>query len=552
MTRLSSSCRLLLCMIVLQYITVAPTSRTSTVHSIRPHRHQRYTSLRDIHPSRFQEPQESGPMPLPLAWGSLKKMPMGVPRNKHRSLFVKTLSLRHKPTMDWDARARGRAQREKHRDQLQVVQSKPTLGDPSDEQHTTLPGVEPVQTILDILCGTLASVKTHGVGENELYNNFSLPLTSIESVRYAKALAAWFKDLQYFTPTKTVDPSAFRFGPQFDAKSGQHRMAMANWHMHSFDIMQCPRHEEFMRSINPNTCSPDDWIAATAKKQHGRNAKLTLEQLSPDPWWRPEISLLHGYPDVEKNVNDKLHGWEIVGKPALFDTDGRISSVPQDTAVTVTAAAVDETNDPTKEVHDHRRYYFTNGENDPWEELTLEQTSARVSQAPELVAPPSAPSSAVPADEPSSQWMTKDDPPPPKTHAQPVRPPHGPRYRNQHVRRKYGRQRYRGGSGKGFKVRRRRLIQPQPSPSKDNRANTNTVPLHPQEHVYASQGRKAKDGPDRRMKVDSNDGHDDDLSVVRIILGASHFKLDVQRQEKQRVQRQRQSQVHPDREAHKQ
>jgi hypothetical protein len=85
------------------------------------------------------------------------------------------------------------------------------------------------------------------------------------------------------------------------------------------------------------------------------------------------------------------------------------------------------------------------------------------------------------------------------------------------------------------------------------------------------------------MKVDSNDGHDDDRSVVRIIPGASHcqdilyessdlemvelheqrqhalqtfvrwIELDVQRQEKQRIQRQRQSQVrHPDGEAHKQ
>jgi hypothetical protein len=40
-----------------------------------------------------------------------------------------------------------------------------------------------------------------------------------------------------------------------------------------------------------------------------------------------EISLLHGYPDVEKNVNDKFHDWEIVPNKNLSTMVG-LNSMP--------------------------------------------------------------------------------------------------------------------------------------------------------------------------------------------------------------------------------
>ncbi|KAF9200465.1 hypothetical protein BGZ49_009307 [Haplosporangium sp. Z 27] len=131
--------------------------------------------------------------------------------------------------------------------------------------------------------------------------------------------------------------------------------------------------------------------------------------------------LLRGYPDVDKNVNNKFHGWEIVEEAEIITWDERSRSYEFTTSSNRWQAA-DKIRSPSKKsnsmlafdnqpsstssatlsydpVDDSNgdfdssyssfgpsgnddsgggigRYYFTNGENDPWKDLTLASPQA--------------------------------------------------------------------------------------------------------------------------------------------------------------------------------
>ncbi|KAF8984500.1 hypothetical protein BGZ46_007867 [Entomortierella lignicola] len=131
--------------------------------------------------------------------------------------------------------------------------------------------------------------------------------------------------------------------------------------------------------------------------------------------------LLRGYPDVDKNVNNKFHGWEIVEEAEIITWDERSRSYEFTTSSNRWQAA-DKIRSPSKKSNsmsafDNQpsstssatlsydpvdnsngdfdssyssfgpsgkddsggsigRYYFTNGENDPWKDLTLASSQA--------------------------------------------------------------------------------------------------------------------------------------------------------------------------------
>ncbi|KAF9430032.1 hypothetical protein BGZ94_008558 [Podila epigama] len=103
-----------------------------------------------------------------------------------------------------------------------------------------------------------------------------------------------------------------------------------------------------------------------------------------------ELSLLKGYPDVETNVNLKFRGWEIA-QGADLGGEYRLEDHFEDPVLSLIQSnqppsssrrkqqRMDEQS-PQRDIMKQKssgRYYFTNGENDPWKELTLASADAQ-------------------------------------------------------------------------------------------------------------------------------------------------------------------------------
>ncbi|KAF9103934.1 hypothetical protein BGX29_002666, partial [Mortierella sp. GBA35] len=109
--------------------------------------------------------------------------------------------------------------------------------------------VRPTKTAVDILCDAMeqAKVDDSTTGNNNSNNNNSSSNTArnqqLRSLRYTKVLAAWFKDLQYFTPTKQEDlqPS------DLDPVSVQNLAGMA-W------LWQTCSELGYLQTAHPSTC----------------------------------------------------------------------------------------------------------------------------------------------------------------------------------------------------------------------------------------------------------------------------------------------------------
>lgn len=103
-----------------------------------------------------------------------------------------------------------------------------------------------------------------------------------------------------------------------------------------------------------------------------------------------QSSLLKGYPDVENNVNQKFHGWEIARDQDSLATRSSDSSFLRlkkreqmnrplrfdDPVMPLTQQVRPQSSQSSDQLQHSGRYYFTNGENDPWKELTLASPKA--------------------------------------------------------------------------------------------------------------------------------------------------------------------------------
>ncbi|KAG0032205.1 Thymus-specific serine protease [Podila clonocystis] len=363
-------------------------------------------------------------------------------------------------------------------------------------------GMEP-RTTVDILCDTMALAHS------------SSPESSVSPIRYAKALATWFKDQQYFTPTKTEDlqpsdldpnsaqnlagiawlwqtcselgylqtaqpsscccpPSSLPLAEALMTSYGANTFAggstalnlgnsfrnlttTCGWDdiaMFSGDELSypavcktlAPSHNQPMRMEGPvttsqaTTCQPCQCFATnTAKDESVFSRLLTLEAAWQDcqlyfgnpkggtgiysaasaPSPQPGVSgdgsygaktivennahpnplltlsqsqsssssclkqssLLKGYPDVERNVNQKFHGWEIAQDqdplPKQTQEDQHLFDDPVMTLIQQGQPPSHPLLQPSSQMHHSGRYYFTNGENDPWKELTLASAKAQ-------------------------------------------------------------------------------------------------------------------------------------------------------------------------------
>ncbi|KAG0229149.1 hypothetical protein BGW42_001764 [Actinomortierella wolfii] len=96
--------------------------------------------------------------------------------------------------------------------------------------------------------------------------------------------------------------------------------------------------------------------------------------------------LLHGYPDVEKNINRKFRGWDIVrGIFRQNSNDDGVHHTEPACSEQRGAQMINEQKRSTQQQQQHfgtrakplLRLYFTNGENDPWRDLTLAATEAQ-------------------------------------------------------------------------------------------------------------------------------------------------------------------------------
>ncbi|KAG9063049.1 hypothetical protein KI688_004649 [Linnemannia hyalina] len=107
--------------------------------------------------------------------------------------------------------------------------------------------VQPAQTAVDILCGAMGLAEDDDpAGSGSSTNNNSSnssTLGQLRSLQYTKALASWFKDQQYFTPTKQEDlqPS------DLDSTSVQNLAGMA-W------LWQTCSELGYLQTAHPSTC----------------------------------------------------------------------------------------------------------------------------------------------------------------------------------------------------------------------------------------------------------------------------------------------------------
>ncbi|KAG0325753.1 hypothetical protein BGZ99_000198 [Dissophora globulifera] len=376
----------------------------------------------------------------------------------------------------------------------------------------TPPGVEPAKTAIDILCETMEQAHSAKTGID-----FAGAGAELEPAMFAMALATWFRDLQYFTPTKAEDLQH----SDLDPNSSQNLASMAwLWQTCSelgylqtsrpstcccpdssalnlpafqpiVDKLQCggipcrnyttPSNNLFPRSTSSQTyrskhlptpqkqatdaacqpchCSTNNsrqlgesvfsrlltleaaWqecqlyfgTAHSRQKDKGAQEEIVdyaqgnsmdsasatakgipntsfidSDNTSAVDYSRdsagesPEPQLLRGYPDVERNVNNKFHGWEIVEESSsasgsecgdiLFGNDLLCAKAPDEmdaapppeqlpsSSSTVAASSsfsswMSSLMDPPAS-ESGGRYYFTNGENDPWRDLTLASADA--------------------------------------------------------------------------------------------------------------------------------------------------------------------------------
>ncbi|KAF9215860.1 hypothetical protein BGZ59_000094 [Podila verticillata] len=104
-----------------------------------------------------------------------------------------------------------------------------------------------------------------------------------------------------------------------------------------------------------------------------------------------QSSMLKGYPDVENNVNQKFHGWEIAQDLyplATVSNDSKFLRLKKkreqvnrplrsdDPVMTLIQQGRPQLSQSSGQLQHSGRYYFTNGENDPWKELTLASAKA--------------------------------------------------------------------------------------------------------------------------------------------------------------------------------
>ncbi|KAG0033032.1 Thymus-specific serine protease [Podila clonocystis] len=372
------------------------------------------------------------------------------------------------------------------------------------------------RTTVDILCDTMALAHS------------SSPESSVSPIRYAKALATWFKDQQYFTPTKTedlqpsdLDPNSVQnlagiawlwqtcselgylqtaqpsscccpssslplagasmmsYGANTFAGgstalilgySFRNLTTTCGWDdvaMFSGDGLSYPavcktlapsrdqpvRMEGTVTTSQTSTCQPCQCYATNTAKDEsvfsrlltleaawqdcqlyfsnpkgGTGADSTASAASPQPGVSDDGSygakaivddnahpsplltssqsqsssssssslkqpcLLKGYPDVEHNVNQKFHGWEIAQdqdplhtssdnflrlKKKQTQEDQHLLDDPVMTLIRQGQPSSNPLLQPSSQMHHSGRYYFTNGENDPWKELTLASAKAQ-------------------------------------------------------------------------------------------------------------------------------------------------------------------------------
>ncbi|KAG0359157.1 hypothetical protein BG005_001257 [Podila minutissima] len=277
------------------------------------------------------------------------------------------------------------------------------------------------RTTVDILCDTMALAHS------------SRPESTVSPIHYAKALATWFKDQQYFTPTKTEDlqPS------DVDPNSVQSLAGIA-WlwqtcselgYLQTAQPSSCccphssfPLAEASMMSDSVSTFTGGDTAltggtrvdstASTPSPQpgvsgDGSNGVKTIvdDNTSPSPppisprsqsssssYQQRQESLLKGYPDVEHNVNQKFHGWEIAQdqdpspgargnfrrlKKKRAQVDQHLFDDPVMSLIHQGQPPSHLLPQPSSRMQHSGRYYFTNGEKDPWKELTLASAKAQ-------------------------------------------------------------------------------------------------------------------------------------------------------------------------------
>ncbi|KAF9285125.1 Thymus-specific serine protease [Mortierella alpina] len=362
------------------------------------------------------------------------------------------------------------------------------------------PTVKPTKTVVDVLCDTMAlgykdqilqdvtqeekSEQSPAQEASESSNNSSTKEDGdpLQAVRFARTLAIWFRNQQFFTPTRNEDlqPS------DMDPNSVQNLAGMA-W------LWQTCSELGYLQTTHPSACCcgltstsfPENDSATPTNDDNGDNVSSlmanstckaawqecqfyfhtthpspstihhdasirhpnalesnnsTLSQPSSPPpmqdmsWGGPQdcsresrsgqindhasnnstqILLPSNYPNVETNVNRKFHGWRIAQEsypePSRLQCDLPTDPCLNDihTQSTTSASSIDITAAATtvassrarfsgssteflsfrntisshkKKRHHLRssgsRFYFTNGENDPWKELTLASPKA--------------------------------------------------------------------------------------------------------------------------------------------------------------------------------
>lgn len=115
-------------------------------------------------------------------------------------------------------------------------------------------------------------------------------------------------------------------------------------------------------------------------------------QSSSSSYQQRQESLLKGYPDVEHNVNQKFHGWEIAQdqdpspgargnfrrlKKKRAQVDQHLFDDPVMSLIHQGQPPSHLLPQPSSRMQHSGRYYFTNGEKDPWKELTLASAKAQ-------------------------------------------------------------------------------------------------------------------------------------------------------------------------------
>ncbi|KAG0214054.1 hypothetical protein BGX28_002920 [Mortierella sp. GBA30] len=201
------------------------------------------------------------------------------------------------------------------------------------------PTRKPSKTVVDVLCDTMTLGLSHGKDNILEYDQYADtdaetqepldPLTCTEedplrAVRFAKALAGWFRNQQFFTPTRYEDllPS------DTDPSSAQNLASLA-W------LWQTCSELGYLQTAQPSEYYP------------ARNERL----------------------DIAVDINGYSSAEKIHNKPLSSGTGSRSTS---------SESTLSRNNDSVrrKVPRPSGRYYFTNGENDPWRALTLASPEA--------------------------------------------------------------------------------------------------------------------------------------------------------------------------------